>query len=101
MLGFQSPRGDSSSRNRHADQFRKKTKAGEVGDQPVDRPQEEPWVYFCDFQDITHVVLKERHISIHCQDNKSLVGPGAGGLAGAGGTCSPRCLPDVPPACRS
>uniref|UniRef100_A0A8C0P1K8 Tyrosine-protein kinase n=1 Tax=Canis lupus familiaris TaxID=9615 RepID=A0A8C0P1K8_CANLF len=68
----ESPRGDSSSRNRHADPFRKKTKAGEVGDQPVDRPQEEPWVYFCDFQDITHVVLKERHISIHCQDNKSL-----------------------------
>lgn len=60
----ESPRGDSSSRNRHADPFRKKTKAGEVGDQPVDRPQEEPWVYFCDFQDITHVVLKERHISI-------------------------------------
>nr|XP_025841408.1 non-receptor tyrosine-protein kinase TYK2 isoform X3 [Vulpes vulpes] len=68
----ESPRGNGSSKNRHADPFGKKTKAGEVGDQPVDRPQEEPWVYFCDFQDITHVVLKERHISIHCQDNKSL-----------------------------
>uniref|UniRef100_A0A8C7CFC4 Tyrosine-protein kinase n=1 Tax=Neovison vison TaxID=452646 RepID=A0A8C7CFC4_NEOVI len=44
----------------------------EVSDQPADRPQEALWTYFCDFQDITHVVLKECHVSVHCQDNKSL-----------------------------
>ncbi|XP_077911944.1 non-receptor tyrosine-protein kinase TYK2 isoform X1 [Halichoerus grypus] len=66
------PRSDGSSRNPRAGPFGKKTKAPEVGDQPTDRPQEAPWAYFCDFQDITHVVLKERHVSIHCQDNKSL-----------------------------
>ncbi|XP_032251962.1 non-receptor tyrosine-protein kinase TYK2 isoform X1 [Phoca vitulina] len=66
------PRGDGSSRNPRAGPFGKKTKAPEVGDQPTDRPQEAPWAYFCDFQDITHVVLKERHVSIRCQDNKSL-----------------------------
>uniref|UniRef100_A0A452S216 Tyrosine-protein kinase n=1 Tax=Ursus americanus TaxID=9643 RepID=A0A452S216_URSAM len=46
--------------------------ASKVVDQPADRPREAPWAYFCDFRDITHVVLKERHVSIHCQDNKSL-----------------------------
>ncbi|KAF3829449.1 hypothetical protein GH733_003713 [Mirounga leonina] len=66
------PRGDGSSRNPRAGPFGKKTKAPEVGGQPADRPQEAPWAYFCDFQDITHVVLKECHVSIHCQDNKSL-----------------------------
>lgn len=53
----------------------------------MDRPGEALWTYFCNFQDITHVVLKERHVSIHCQD-KCLVGPGPGaglvGLRGAG-----------------
>uniref|UniRef100_A0A8C7BY69 Tyrosine-protein kinase n=1 Tax=Neovison vison TaxID=452646 RepID=A0A8C7BY69_NEOVI len=48
------------------------TKAPAAGDQPADRPQEALWTYFCDFQDITHVVLKECHVSVHCQDNKSL-----------------------------
>lgn len=89
VLGFQGPRGDGSSRNPHAGPSGKKTKAPEVVDQPADRPREAPWAYFCDFRDITHVVLKERHVSIHCQDNKSLVGPGAGALAGAGGACGP------------
>ncbi|XP_035582023.1 non-receptor tyrosine-protein kinase TYK2 isoform X3 [Zalophus californianus] len=66
------PRGDGSSRNPRAGPFGKKTKVPEVGNQPEDRPQEAPWAYFCDFKDITHVVLKERHVSIRCQDNKSL-----------------------------
>lgn len=43
----------------------------------MDRPREAPWAYFCDFRDITHVVLRERHVSIHCQD-KRLVGPATG-----------------------
>lgn len=47
-------------------------KAKEAGGEPVDRPRETPWSYFCDFQDITHMVLKECHVSIHCQDNKCL-----------------------------
>lgn len=66
-----------------------------MGSQPADRPQEAPWTDFCDFRDITHVVLKERHVSVHCQD-KCLVGLGAGALWGGGGAPGLRCLPDVP-----
>uniref|UniRef100_A0A8C9A054 Tyrosine-protein kinase n=1 Tax=Prolemur simus TaxID=1328070 RepID=A0A8C9A054_PROSS len=62
----------SSGRNPHASLSGKKAKVHEVGDPPVDRLQEPPWAYFCDFRDITHVVLKERHVSIHRQDNKCL-----------------------------
>lgn len=37
--------------------------------------QHEPkWVHFCDFQEITHVVVKDYKLSIHRQDNKCLVG---------------------------
>ncbi|XP_057396734.1 non-receptor tyrosine-protein kinase TYK2 isoform X1 [Balaenoptera acutorostrata] len=64
--------GGGGRRMPHAGASGKKAKAQEVGSQPVDRPQEAPWAYFCDFQDITHVVLKERRVSIHCQDNKCL-----------------------------
>lgn len=55
-----------------ADPSGKRMKAKEAGGEPVDRPRETPWSYFCDFQDITHMVLKECHVSIHCQDNKCL-----------------------------
>ncbi|XP_059950158.1 non-receptor tyrosine-protein kinase TYK2 isoform X3 [Mesoplodon densirostris] len=64
--------GGGGRRMPHAGPSGKKAKAREVGNQPVHRPQEAPWAYFCDFQDITHVVLKERCVSIHCQDNKCL-----------------------------
>ncbi|XP_006161609.1 non-receptor tyrosine-protein kinase TYK2 isoform X1 [Tupaia chinensis] len=37
-----------------------------------DSGREAPWTYFCDFQDISHVVLKERDVTIHRQDNKCL-----------------------------
>lgn len=80
VLCLQGPR---SRRSPHAGSSGKKAKAQELGDQPVDRPQEAPWTYFCDFQDITHVVLREHHASIHCQD-KSLVGPKAGAGLRAG-----------------
>ncbi|XP_053514400.1 non-receptor tyrosine-protein kinase TYK2 isoform X2 [Artibeus jamaicensis] len=60
--------GPRSSRSPRADLSGKKAKAQGLGDEPKDRPQEVPWAYFCDFQDITHVVLRERHASIHCQD---------------------------------
>ncbi|XP_077624056.1 non-receptor tyrosine-protein kinase TYK2 [Crocuta crocuta] len=59
---------DGSSRNPCTGPSGKKTKAQEGGSPPVGRPQEAPWAYFCDFQDITHVVLKEHLVSIHCQD---------------------------------
>nr|KAF6482556.1 tyrosine kinase 2 [Molossus molossus] len=64
------PRGcdGGSSRNPHAGLSGKKAKTQPLGGQPVDRPREAPWTYFCDFQDITHVVLREHHVSIHCQD---------------------------------
>ncbi|KAI5936058.1 Non-receptor tyrosine-protein kinase TYK2 [Manis javanica] len=70
QMEAEGPRGDGggSSRNCHAGPFGKKAKAQEVGSQPADRPQEAPWTDFCDFRDITHVVLKERHVSVHCQD---------------------------------
>uniref|UniRef100_A0A2K5F005 Tyrosine-protein kinase n=1 Tax=Aotus nancymaae TaxID=37293 RepID=A0A2K5F005_AOTNA len=61
-----------SSRNLQASLSRKKAKAHEAIAQPADKPREPPWVYFCDFRDITHVVLKERRVSIHRQDNKCL-----------------------------
>ncbi|XP_012646109.1 non-receptor tyrosine-protein kinase TYK2 isoform X1 [Microcebus murinus] len=62
----------SSGGNPHASLSGKKAKAHEAGDPPVDRPRELPWSYFCDFRDITHVVLKECRVSIHRQDNKCL-----------------------------
>lgn len=72
MLGFQGPGGGAggSSRNPHAGLSGKKAKAQQRGGQPVDRLREAPWAYFCDFRDITHVVLRERHVSIHCQDKR-------------------------------
>uniref|UniRef100_A0A8C9P742 Tyrosine-protein kinase n=1 Tax=Spermophilus dauricus TaxID=99837 RepID=A0A8C9P742_SPEDA len=47
-------------------------KAREAGGQPADRPREPPWTYFCDFQDITHLVLKGCRVTIYQQDNKCL-----------------------------
>uniref|UniRef100_A0A4X2M7I5 Tyrosine-protein kinase n=1 Tax=Vombatus ursinus TaxID=29139 RepID=A0A4X2M7I5_VOMUR len=56
--------------------FGKKSKAREAESRklsqlPTER-KESPWIYFCDFQDITHVVVKENNVSIHRQDNKCL-----------------------------
>ncbi|XP_032107714.1 non-receptor tyrosine-protein kinase TYK2 isoform X9 [Sapajus apella] len=61
-----------SGRNLQASLSGKKAKAHEAIAQPADKPRELPRVYFCDFRDITHVVLKERRVSIHRQDNKCL-----------------------------
>ncbi|KAM8793876.1 non-receptor tyrosine-protein kinase TYK2 [Eudromia elegans] len=36
------------------------------------RTAEPPWVPFCDFREITHVVLEERRVCVHRQDNKCL-----------------------------
>lgn len=35
-------------------------------------PPEPPWVHFCDFQEITHIVIEERRVSVHRQDNKCM-----------------------------
>ncbi|XP_054395624.1 non-receptor tyrosine-protein kinase TYK2 isoform X3 [Pongo abelii] len=61
-----------SSGNPQASLSGKKAKAHKAVGQPADRPREPLWAYFCDFRDITHVVLKERCVSIHRQDNKCL-----------------------------
>uniref|UniRef100_A0A2K6P919 Tyrosine-protein kinase n=1 Tax=Rhinopithecus roxellana TaxID=61622 RepID=A0A2K6P919_RHIRO len=61
-----------SGRNPQASLSGKKAKAHKAIGQPVDRLREPLWAYFCDFRDITHVVLKERCVSIHRQDNKCL-----------------------------
>ncbi|XP_058024607.1 non-receptor tyrosine-protein kinase TYK2 isoform X1 [Ahaetulla prasina] len=39
--------------------------------QPVEQ-REAKWAHFCDFQEITHIVVKDCSISIHRQDNKCL-----------------------------
>ncbi|KFO79730.1 Non-receptor tyrosine-protein kinase TYK2, partial [Cuculus canorus] len=39
--------------------------------QPVER-NEPKWVHFCDFREITHIVLKDRRVCVHRQDNKCL-----------------------------
>ncbi|XP_015420808.1 PREDICTED: non-receptor tyrosine-protein kinase TYK2 isoform X1 [Myotis davidii] len=72
VLGFQGPGGGDGggSRNPHAGLSGKNGKAQQWSGQPGDRPREAPWAYFCDFRDITHVVLRERHVSIHCQDKR-------------------------------
>ncbi|XP_074240743.1 non-receptor tyrosine-protein kinase TYK2 isoform X8 [Saimiri boliviensis] len=61
-----------SGRNLQASLSGKKAKAHEAIAQPADKPREPPRVYFCDFRDITHVVLKECRVGIHRQDNKCL-----------------------------
>lgn len=41
-------------------------------------PPEPPWVHFCDFQEITHIVIEERRVSVHRQDNKCMVSAAVG-----------------------
>uniref|UniRef100_A0A8C9FH71 Tyrosine-protein kinase n=1 Tax=Pavo cristatus TaxID=9049 RepID=A0A8C9FH71_PAVCR len=36
-------------------------------------PPEPPWVHFCDFREITHIVVQESRVCVHRQDNKCLV----------------------------
>ncbi|NWZ16226.1 TYK2 kinase, partial [Agelaius phoeniceus] len=40
--------------------------------EPEAQPAEPPWCRFCDFGEITHVVVKDCRISIHRQDNQCL-----------------------------
>ena len=68
----ESERGNSRG-NPHGSRSGKKPKAPKAGEHLTESPQEPPWTYFCDFQDISHVVLKERRVHIHLQDNKCLL----------------------------
>ncbi|KAM4887648.1 non-receptor tyrosine-protein kinase TYK2 isoform 1-T4 [Thomomys bottae] len=73
VLSSQDSKGDSgSSRNSQAHLAGKRGKAHRAGEQVVGRPWEPPWTYFCDFQDISHMVLKDTRVSIHRQDNQCL-----------------------------
>ncbi|XP_001367312.1 non-receptor tyrosine-protein kinase TYK2 [Monodelphis domestica] len=62
--------------NRPKSSFGKKSKAQKAENQKLSQlPTEKKdpsWTYFCDFQEITHVVVKESNVSIHRQDNKCL-----------------------------
>ncbi|XP_042638591.1 non-receptor tyrosine-protein kinase TYK2 [Orycteropus afer afer] len=62
----------SGSRNPQASPSRRKAQAQEVGKQQASRRKGLPWASFCDFQDISHLVVKEHCVSIHRQDNKCL-----------------------------
>ncbi|XP_057245130.1 non-receptor tyrosine-protein kinase TYK2-like, partial [Malurus melanocephalus] len=37
-----------------------------------DAAPDPPWSRFCDFREITHVVLRQRRLSVHRHDNQSL-----------------------------
>lgn len=72
----------------HRGYFGRKSKNKEL--EPKGPPQaaersEPKWAHFCDFREITHIVVKDCRVSIHRQDNKCLVS----------GTWS---LPAAPPA---
>ncbi|NWH41950.1 TYK2 kinase, partial [Chloropsis hardwickii] len=69
--------------------FGRKSRSKEPEARPAER-SEPPWSHFCDFREITHVVVKDCRISIHRQDNKCLVG-GQGSLSPRGSRgCSSR-----------
>uniref|UniRef100_A0A8D0DTJ5 Tyrosine-protein kinase n=1 Tax=Salvator merianae TaxID=96440 RepID=A0A8D0DTJ5_SALMN len=50
---------------------RTRTKDHKRSYQPIEQ-HESKWVQFCDFQEITHIVIKDCKVSIHRQDNKCL-----------------------------
>ncbi|XP_037743808.1 non-receptor tyrosine-protein kinase TYK2 [Chelonia mydas] len=66
---------ESAESHPHRSYFGRKTRAKELDPkglcQPVER-SEAKWVRFCDFQEITHIVLKDCKVSINRQDNKCL-----------------------------
>ncbi|KAM7337970.1 hypothetical protein ACRRTK_004089 [Alexandromys fortis] len=68
----ESARGNSRG-NPQGNRSGKKVKAPEVAEQLAKGPGEPSWTYFCDFQDISHVVLKDCLVRIHLQDNKCLL----------------------------
>ncbi|XP_055520185.1 non-receptor tyrosine-protein kinase TYK2 [Leucoraja erinacea] len=52
-----------------------KGKPGDHGNNKVNEAMEfteKPWIYFCDFKEITHIGISECRVSVHRQDNKCL-----------------------------
>lgn len=108
FLNWQDPSGGSDGGEGHP--RARASLSGKEGRAPKDAPSEQPtWTHFCDFQDITHLVLGERHVSIHLQDNQCLVGPWRGragrlqgrcvlgpGLTAVPGPCRPGAAPALP-----
>ncbi|KAM6294100.1 non-receptor tyrosine-protein kinase TYK2 [Aegotheles albertisi] len=71
---------ESTENFSHRGYFGKKRRNKELeAKEPAER-SEPKWVHFCDFREITHIVLKECRVGIHRQDNKCLevVLPSAG-----------------------
>ncbi|NWU88002.1 TYK2 kinase, partial [Onychorhynchus coronatus] len=59
----------------HRGHFGRRSRSKEPDPKAAAQPPErnEPkWCHFCDFREITHVVVKESRITIHRQDNKCL-----------------------------
>ncbi|OXB60427.1 UNVERIFIED_CONTAM: hypothetical protein H355_003493, partial [Colinus virginianus] len=68
----------------HRGYFGRRSRRKEPEPRAPPQPTEPPWVHFCDFREITHVVIRDRRVSVHRQDNKCLVS--AVGPGGRGGT---------------
>ncbi|XP_021239110.1 non-receptor tyrosine-protein kinase TYK2, partial [Numida meleagris] len=56
----------------HRGYFGRRSRAKEPEPRAPQQPPEPPWVQFCDFREITHVVIQDRRVSVHRQDNKCL-----------------------------
>lgn len=57
----------------HKNYFSKRSRGkGQKAGKPVTETSEPMWEPFCDFQDITHIVIGKSRVSINCQDNRCL-----------------------------
>ena len=52
---------------------KEKNKAKKKFDDKYKKEKAESWVVFCDFHEITHIVIKEATVTIYRQDNKRMV----------------------------
>ncbi|OXB52616.1 hypothetical protein ASZ78_003151, partial [Callipepla squamata] len=56
----------------HRGYFGRRSRRKEPEPRAPPQPTEPPWVHFCDFREITHIVIRDRRVSVHRQDNKCL-----------------------------
>ncbi|NXJ07308.1 TYK2 kinase, partial [Odontophorus gujanensis] len=56
----------------HRGYFGRRSRRKEPEPRTPPQPTEPPWVHFCDFREITHIVIQDRRVSVHRQDNKCL-----------------------------
>ncbi|XP_030331122.1 non-receptor tyrosine-protein kinase TYK2 isoform X2 [Strigops habroptila] len=57
----------------HRGYFGRKTRNKELEAKgPAPERSDPKWAHFCDFQEVTHIVVRECRVSIHRQDNKCL-----------------------------